>query len=69
MRWTVRALSLLSPLPPSCVQLGHDFDDADPVQTARRYYTVSRLAPPDWVPVVGWFDGWMNLLGQVAGVA
>lgn len=33
------------------------------------YYTVSRLAPPDWVPSISWLVGWINLLGQVAGVA
>jgi amino acid transporter len=36
---------------------------------AARYYTVSRLAPPAWVPVVCWIDGWLNLLGQIAGIA
>lgn len=33
------------------------------------YYTVSRLAPPRWVPSISWVVGWLNLLGQVAGVA
>ncbi|KAK3065313.1 hypothetical protein LTS18_001064 [Coniosporium uncinatum] len=33
------------------------------------YYTVSRLAPKEWVPVISWVTGWVNLLGQVAGVA
>jgi amino acid transporter len=33
------------------------------------YYTVSRLAPPAWVPSISWLDGWLNLLGQVAGIA
>lgn len=33
------------------------------------YYTVSRLAPPKYVPVISWVTGWINLLGQVAGVA
>lgn len=33
------------------------------------YYTVSRLAPTKWVPAVSWVTGWLNLLGQVAGVA
>jgi amino acid transporter len=33
------------------------------------YYTVSRLAPKEWVPSISWIVGWMNLLGQVAGVA
>ena len=33
------------------------------------YFTVSRLAPKKWVPSISWFVGWINLLGQVAGVA
>ena len=33
------------------------------------YYTVSRLAPKQWVPSISWVVGWVNLLGQVAGVA
>ncbi|KAK4546464.1 hypothetical protein LTR36_002141 [Oleoguttula mirabilis] len=33
------------------------------------YYTVSRLAPKKWVPSISWVVGWLNLLGQVAGVA
>ena len=33
------------------------------------YYTVSRLAPRPWVPSISWVTGWLNLLGQVAGVA
>jgi len=33
------------------------------------YYTVSRLAPKKWVPLISWVVGWINLLGQVAGVA
>lgn len=33
------------------------------------YYTISRLAPKAWVPSISWVDGWINLLGQVAGVA
>jgi amino acid permease (GABA permease) len=33
------------------------------------YYTVSRLAPKEWVPSISWIVGWINLLGQVAGVA
>lgn len=33
------------------------------------YYTVSRLAPKEWVPSISWLVGWINLLGQVAGVA
>ncbi|KAF2090345.1 amino acid transporter [Saccharata proteae CBS 121410] len=33
------------------------------------YYTVSRLAPREWVPSISWVTGWVNLLGQIAGVA
>lgn len=33
------------------------------------YYSVSRLAPKEWVPSISWVTGWLNLLGQVAGVA
>ncbi|PMD48685.1 amino acid transporter [Hyaloscypha variabilis F] len=33
------------------------------------YFTISRLAPQDWVPALSWITGWINLLGQVAGVA
>jgi amino acid permease (GABA permease) len=33
------------------------------------YFTISRLAPHDWVPALSWITGWINLLGQVAGVA
>jgi amino acid transporter len=33
------------------------------------YYTISRMAPTKWVPSISWITGWLNLLGQVAGVA
>ncbi|KAF8854305.1 amino acid transporter [Acephala macrosclerotiorum] len=33
------------------------------------YYTISRLAPKDRVPSISWVVGWINLLGQVAGVS
>lgn len=33
------------------------------------YFTISRLAPTKWVPSLSWITGWINLLGQVAGVA
>lgn len=33
------------------------------------YYTVSRLTPQKYVPVISWITGWINLLGQIAGVA
>lgn len=33
------------------------------------YYTVSRLAPRKYSPLLSWMTGWINLLGQIAGVA
>lgn len=33
------------------------------------YYTVSRMAPKRWVPSISWVVGWLNLLGQVSGIA
>ncbi|TVY24464.1 putative amino-acid permease [Lachnellula hyalina] len=33
------------------------------------YFTISRLAPEPWVPSLSWVTGWINLLGQIAGVA
>ena len=33
------------------------------------YYTISRLAPRQWVPSISWVVGWLNVLGQIAGVA
>lgn len=33
------------------------------------YYSVSRLAPKKWVPSISWVVGWINLLGQLTGVA
>lgn len=33
------------------------------------YYTVSRLAPKKHVAWISWVTGWLNLLGQIAGVA
>ncbi|CRG86555.1 putative amino-acid permease C15C4,04c [Talaromyces islandicus] len=33
------------------------------------YFTVSRLAPSRWVPSISWLTGWINLLGQIAGIA
>lgn len=33
------------------------------------YFTVSRLAPKEWIAPISWGVGWLNLLGQVAGVA
>ena len=33
------------------------------------YYSCSKVFPQRWAPVVCWVDGWINLLGQVAGVA
>ena len=37
--------------------------------TVYSYYTVSRLAPRNWVASISWVTGWLNLLGQVAGIA
>lgn len=33
------------------------------------YFTMKYLVPKDQVPIVSWMCGWLNLLGQVAGVA
>ncbi|RAL06723.1 amino acid transporter [Aspergillus homomorphus CBS 101889] len=35
------------------------------------YFTISRLVPEEWVPSISWYvlTGWLNLLGQVCGVA
>jgi len=33
------------------------------------YFTVSRLINPKKVPSISWITGWLNLLGQIAGVA
>ncbi|KAI4165237.1 MAG: hypothetical protein LQ342_001105, partial [Letrouitia transgressa] len=33
------------------------------------YYTVSRLTPKEWIPSISWVTGWLNLLGQIAGIA
>lgn len=33
------------------------------------YYTIQHLAPAEWVPSLSWVTGWLNLLGQIAGVA
>ncbi|GKZ31638.1 hypothetical protein AbraIFM66950_000305 [Aspergillus brasiliensis] len=33
------------------------------------YFTISRLAPHDWVPSISWLTGWLNFLGQICGVA
>lgn len=33
------------------------------------YFTISRLVPAEWVAPVSWLTGWINLLGQVAGIA
>jgi hypothetical protein len=30
------------------------------------YYTISRLAPKNWVASLSWVTGWINLLGQVS---
>ena len=33
------------------------------------YYTISRLIPEKWVAPVSWVVGWLNVLGQIAGIA
>ncbi|MCJ1284520.1 hypothetical protein MMC26_003853 [Xylographa opegraphella] len=33
------------------------------------YFTCKHLAPEAWVPEISWLCGWLNLLGQIAGVA
>lgn len=33
------------------------------------YFTIKYLAPPDYVPIVAWIDGWLNLVGQICGSA
>lgn len=33
------------------------------------YYSCSRLFPAKWAPFACWVDGWINVLGQIAGVA
>ncbi|KAI9815939.1 MAG: hypothetical protein M1827_001931 [Pycnora praestabilis] len=33
------------------------------------YFTCKYLAPEEWVPEISWLCGWLNLLGQIAGVA
>lgn len=33
------------------------------------YFACNYLVPKKYVPVVAWLDGWINLLGQIAGIA
>lgn len=33
------------------------------------YFTLKYLCPPEWVPVIAWIDGWLNLIGQICGSA
>ncbi|ORY68703.1 amino acid permease [Pseudomassariella vexata] len=33
------------------------------------YFTIKYLAPEKYVPIVAWIDGWLNLIGQIAGSA
>ncbi|WBW71163.1 amino acid transmembrane transporter [Schizosaccharomyces osmophilus] len=33
------------------------------------YFTCKNLVPPNQMPVVSWLVGWLNLLGQIAGVS
>ena len=45
------------------------FPTHHPLISTARYFAVSRLAPKNWVPPISWVVGWINLLGQVAGIA
>ncbi|RKU49674.1 hypothetical protein DL546_009786 [Coniochaeta pulveracea] len=33
------------------------------------YFTLKYLAPPKYTPVIAWFVGWLNLIGQICGSA
>ncbi|CRK29953.1 hypothetical protein BN1708_005092 [Verticillium longisporum] len=33
------------------------------------YFTIKYLCPPSYVAIVAWIDGWLNLVGTVAGTA
>ena len=33
------------------------------------YYSCSKVFPAKWAPVMCWVDGWVNILGQIAGIA
>lgn len=33
------------------------------------YFTIKYLAPPKYVPIIAWIDGWLNLIGQICGSA
>lgn len=33
------------------------------------YFTCKYLAPPHWVAELSWLVGWLNFIGQIAGVA
>jgi amino acid transporter len=33
------------------------------------YFTLKYLAPPQYTPVIAWFVGWLNLIGQICGSA
>jgi amino acid permease (GABA permease) len=33
------------------------------------YFTLKYLAPPEYTPVIAWFVGWLNLIGQICGSA
>lgn len=33
------------------------------------YFVIKYLAPEKYVPVIAWVDGWLNLIGQICGVA
>lgn len=33
------------------------------------YFTIKYLAPEEWVAIIAWIDGWLNLIGQICGSA
>ncbi|KAF3354929.1 hypothetical protein VdG1_07133 [Verticillium dahliae VDG1] len=33
------------------------------------YFTIKYLSPPSYIAIVAWIDGWLNLVGTVAGTA
>jgi amino acid permease (GABA permease) len=61
--------SLLILLQVDCENPKRLFQCAQNTNIWSSYFTVSRLAPKAWVPSISWITGWINLLGQVAGIA
>ncbi|KAL1842995.1 hypothetical protein VTJ49DRAFT_3472 [Mycothermus thermophilus] len=33
------------------------------------YFTLKYLCPPEYLPVVAWLDGWLNLIGTITGTS